>query len=119
MSDGQVPGGSLSGIAKRFVASLAPTESLLLGATVTKSEITIRAAGMTPFIFVTAPPAAAAAARASAPPLHFKLIPCFASAEFGQIQEDGCTPAPRPARFNAAIPADLTSGATAAASCVA
>lgn len=44
-------------------------------------------------------------ARLRTPPAPLKLIPCFASAEFAQIQEDvsGCT---SPAFFNVAIPAD-------------
>lgn len=43
-------------------------------------------------------------AKLSTQAAPLKLIPCFASAEFAQIQEDGsgCTP---PAFFNMAIPA--------------
>ena len=51
-----------------------------------------------PFIFVSAP-----APRTQAAPLT--LIPCFASAEFAQIQEDG-SGYTSPAFFNVAIPAN-------------
>lgn len=46
-------------------------------------------------------------AKLSTQAAPLKLIPCFASAEFAQIQEDGsgCT---SPAFFNVAIPADFS-----------
>lgn len=50
-------------------------------------------------------------AKLSTQAAPLKLIPCFASAEFAQIQEDGCgcsSGCSSPARFNVAIPADFT-----------
>ena len=46
-------------------------------------------------------------AKLSTQAAPLKLIPCFASAEFAQIQEDG-SGYTSPAYFNVAIPADFT-----------
>lgn len=46
-------------------------------------------------------------AKLSTQAAPLKLIPCFASAEFAQIQEDG-SGYTSPAFFNVAIPADFT-----------
>ena len=57
---------------------------------------------MMPFIFVRA------GRGRHAGPTPLKLIPCFASAEFAQIQEDGSPARTSPACFNVPIPADST-----------